>query len=107
MEAQTRTFETIRDELINEHAEVTAGPMMSSPGIKYNGKVFAFLSKSGGMVFKLGKDFNHDDQDFEVTPFNPFKNKGPLAGWFEVSFDLHHLWKPLTEEALKLIQSNT
>lgn len=104
MEEQRTIFEQIRTKLIEEEKLVTDGKMMSTEAIKYDGSVFAFISKNGNMVFKFGKDFDSETQDFDSIPFNPFKNKGPLAGWFEVSFSQHELWEALTQEALTEIK---
>jgi hypothetical protein len=104
MEEQKALFEQIRSKLIEKEKLVTIGKMMSTEAIKYNESVFAFISKNGNMVFKFGKSFDPDAQDFESVPFNPFKNKGPLEGWFEVSFSQHELWESLTHEALSIIQ---
>lgn len=104
MNPEAKLFEQIREKVTIEETGVEAGKMMSSPAITYHGKVFAFLSKTGTMVFKFGKEFNPADQDFEATPFNPFKNKGPLAGWFEVPYAENQLWESLTKEALTLFK---
>ncbi len=106
MEEQKALFEQIRAKLIQEERLVTSGKMMSTEAIKYDGNVFAFISKNGNMVFKFGKSFDPESQDFESIPFNPFKNKGPLAGWFEVSFSQHELWESLTLEALTAIKKS-
>lgn len=97
-------FEKIREEAIESEPGIQAGKMMSSPAITYHGKVFTFLSKTGAMVFKFGKQFNPSGQSFKVTPFNPFKKKGPLPGWFEVPFTENQLWESLTQEALTLFK---
>ena len=102
MKPEQQLFEEIRTELIENYPFVEAGNMMGSPAITQNGKVFAFLSKKFLMVFKLGKEFDPATQDFEIHSFNPFKKKGPLAGWFEVPYSNHQHWKPLTKEALEL-----
>ena len=100
MEEQKALFEQIRAKLIEKEELVATGKMMSTEAIKSAGNVFAFISKNGNMVFKFGKSFDPKSQDFDSIPFNPFKNKGPLAGWFEVSFSQHELWESLTLEAL-------
>lgn len=105
MEQEQLLFEQIRNEMVSLYRDVTIGVMMSSPAIKYKGKVFTFLSKNNRMVFKLGKTFIPGEQEFETYPFNPFKKKAPLAGWFEVPYSEHHLWKDLAGEALTLIES--
>jgi len=106
MKEQKILFEQIRAKLIEKEKLVTTGKMMSSEAIKYDGNVFAFISKNGNMVFKFGKGFDPETQDYKATPFNPFKNKGPLAGWFEVSYPQHELWESLTQEALSFIKQN-
>lgn len=106
MEEQKVLFEQIRAKLIEKEKLVTAGKMMSTEAIKYDGNVFAFISKNGNMVFKFGKDFDPETQVFESIPFNPFKNKGPLTGWFEVSFSQHELWESLTSEVVSTIKQN-
>ncbi|MBO6525107.1 MAG: hypothetical protein JJ971_14860 [Balneolaceae bacterium] len=101
MRPEQQLFVTIRNELVEAHPQVETGNMMGSPAITKNGKVFAFLSKKFLMVFKLGKEFDPENQDFEIRPFNPFKKKGPLTGWYEVPFSEKQLWKSLTNEALE------
>tara|TARA_R110000868_G_scaffold410693_5_gene699855 strand:- start:34560 stop:34874 length:315 start_codon:yes stop_codon:yes gene_type:complete len=100
MKPEEQLFEEIREELVSTKTNIEVGNMMRSPAITINGNVFAFLSKKYRMVFKLGKEFDPETQDFEIYPFNPFKKKGPLPGWFEVPFSEQHLWKDLTLEAL-------
>ncbi|MEQ9308430.1 MAG: hypothetical protein RLN90_03185 [Balneolaceae bacterium] len=100
MKPEVHLFEEIREELVSTKTNIEVGNMMRSPAITINGIVFAFLSKKYLMVFKLGKDFDPHVQDFEIHPFNPFKKKGPLTGWFEVPFSEQHLWKDLTLQAL-------
>jgi len=52
-----KLFYSISDSSITENIDMTLGKMMSSPGIKYKNKVFAFYYKDR-MVFCLGKDFD-------------------------------------------------
>ncbi len=104
MNSEIKLFEDIREKITGKETGIEPGKMMSSPAITYHGKVFAFLSKTGAMVFKFGKEFDPSDQSFEVTPFNPFKKKGALAGWFEVPCTEDHLWESLTQEALTLFK---
>ncbi|MFV1884163.1 MAG: hypothetical protein ACMZ7B_06740 [Balneola sp.] len=75
MKPEQQLFEEIRIELIENYPFVEAGNMMGSPAITQNRKVFAFLSKKFLMVFKLGKEFDPETQDFEIHPFNPFKKR--------------------------------
>ena len=100
MSVAEQTFNRIVDEMTAELPDVTQGPMMSSPGIKYKGKVFAFLHKDE-MGFRLGK--HTDPNELGLTdwkPLNPFKNKGPLPGWFMVSTTHINEWDSLASYAL-------
>lgn len=98
-------FDEIRQKLCLEFIEVSEGKMMSSPAIHYNKKVFAFLSKTNKMVFKLGKNAPLV-ADIELVEFNPFKNKGPLTGWYEVDYAYHSSWEELAELALNLARKS-
>lgn len=99
-------FLDIRNKLCLKEANVTEGKMMSSPAIHYKGKVFAFFSKQDKMVFKLGKSYPVEQLQVELSEFNPFKNKGPLAGWYELDFDYQDKWELLTLNALEFIKLN-
>ncbi|PWL39817.1 hypothetical protein DKG77_03015 [Flagellimonas aquimarina] len=100
-------FKEIRELFCLKHPEVTEGKMMSSPAIHYKSKVFAFFSKKHKMVFKLGKDYHLEKQDFEFSEFNPFKTKKPLSGWYEVDFEYHEKWRELTKIALNQIKAKS
>ena len=100
-------FERIRQKYCSKYPEVTEGKMMSSPAIHYNGKVFAFFSRKQKMVFKLGKNFNSGQIDVALQEFNPFKNKGPLTGWYEVDFAEQEDWENMTELALSIAKKNS
>ncbi|SNY95054.1 hypothetical protein [Flagellimonas pacifica] len=99
-------FMEIRELFCQKYPEVTEGKMMSSPAIHYNKKVFAFFSRKHKMVFNLGKDYPLDKLGVEVSEFNPFKKKKPLAGWYEIDFDQHQKWEMITLKALERIKSN-
>ncbi|WP_431126879.1 hypothetical protein [Flagellimonas flava] len=99
-------FLEIRNKLCLQEADVTEGKMMSSPAIHYRGKVFAFFSKHDKMVFKLGKSYPAEQLQVELSEFNPFKNKGPLTGWFELDFGHEDKWEQLATNALELIKQN-
>ncbi|MEM9325350.1 MAG: hypothetical protein AAGA85_06830 [Bacteroidota bacterium] len=90
-------FEAIRQVLISEHTQVHKGQIMRSPAILYNEKVFAFFSRKRRMVFKLGENYPLEG---DVRPFNPFKNKGPMKGWYEVDFSHLDRWQRFAEKAL-------
>jgi hypothetical protein len=102
---ERQTFEAIRSELCASRAGVHEGKMMSSDAIKFNGKVFAFFSTKNCMVFKLGKAANLAEFTAKLDVFNPFKNKGPLAGWYQASFSDKAHWKSLAHTALNLMEN--
>ena len=45
-------FEKIRDVLCSQHEEIHEGSMMSSPGIQYKGKNFAFSTRSKSVTVR-------------------------------------------------------
>jgi len=72
-------FRSIVEALAKENSGVTFGKMMSSPGIKYRDKVFAFYPKNI-MVFKLGRNFK--PEVFGIQHYGllaPFKTRPPMA----------------------------
>ena len=97
-------FEAICEHFTGQFEDVTRGKMMSSPGLKYRGKVFAFFHHDK-MVFKLGEGF--DIEAFGIENYgllSPFKKKPPMRAWFEIpSSDLQH-WQPLAERALEFMR---
>ncbi|MEX0314117.1 MAG: hypothetical protein AB3N18_08065 [Allomuricauda sp.] len=99
-------FMEIREQFCIKYPEVTEGKMMSSPAIHYKSKVFAFFSRKQKMVFKLGKGYPLNELDVEISEFNPFKNKKPLSGWYEVEYKYHKNWEGLTQLALTTIQTS-
>lgn len=81
--------------------EIAPGKMMSSPALKYKGKVFAFFYKES-MGFKLGKDFQPDSMGLnEWELLSPFKNKPPMKAWFIVPFSESGRWQELCTMALE------
>lgn len=97
-------FEKIRDSFCTTDKAVTKGKMMSSPALHFKNKVFAFFSRKNTMVFKLGKNYPLNELEVPVKEFNPFKNKGPLPGWYEIDYTHHDKWANLTSKALELIK---
>jgi len=84
---------------------VTEGKMMSSPGLKYNNKVFAFYHK-GTMGFRMGPLFNPEKFGLKYAkPLSPFKTKPPLKGWYVIESEESNLWKDLAEMALEFTQT--
>jgi len=98
-------FNEISEQFCLKYPKIKAGKMMSSDAITFNGKVFAFFSRKKKMVFKLGKEFDPDQEGFEICVFNPYKNRKPLNGWFEVPFTEKDKWKSFTEKALNQLKS--
>ena len=94
-------FNAIGNQLSSEHESVALGKMMSSPGIQYKGKNFAFYYNEK-MVFKLGKGYDLKSHDIEhFSLLSPFKNKAPMAAWFEISAEDMEKWDALARIALE------
>lgn len=90
---------------LDKHQGVNLGSMMSSPGIQYNGKNFAFFYKDE-MVFRLGRDWNPEDAGItEWHHLSPFKNKPPLYDWFCITAKDSDLWQDLATRALSRMVS--
>lgn len=53
MDNEEKVFYAIAEKLSGKNKDVILGKMMSSPGIKYKNKIFAFYYHNQ-MVFKLG-----------------------------------------------------
>ena len=96
-----KLFNKIADEMASTIPKCERGPMMSAPGIKYNGKVFAFFHEEE-MTFKLGKDFDPVANDISYYSYlSPFKNKPPMKAWFQIPEELSHRWEELAQLALE------
>ena len=94
------TFQLICLDLCQSEDGVCEGKMMSSAGLKYNNKVFAFYHK-GEMGFRMGPQFNPEQFGLKfVKPLSPFKTKPPLKGWYMVEAIEKNLWKDLSAMAL-------
>lgn len=79
--------------------EVSEGTMMSSKGIQYRGKNFAFIYREK-MAFRLGRDFDPPSEGihkFELL--NPFINKPPLKDWFVIDETSSDKWLLLAQIA--------
>ena len=93
-------FETISSKLSSKYPGVSIGKMMSSPGLKFQDKVFAFYHNKS-MGFRLGASF--DPEKFGLKnfkPLSPFKKKPPLKGWFIIDNLESDVWELLSEKAL-------
>ena len=102
---EEQLFNEIRNQFCLKDSKISAGKTMSSPAITYDGKVFTFFSRKKKMVFKLGKEFDPDQFRVEIAVFNPFKNRAPLNGWFEIPYTEKEQWIPITEKALTYLKS--
>ena len=101
MHESERLFRFIAEKFEAEYDDVRQGPMMSSPGITYKTKVFAFYYKER-MVFKLWNNFDPGSQGImNYSYLSPFKNKPPMKAWFEIPFTESHTWEDLAHLALK------
>ncbi len=93
-------FMAIVDQTTKANNDVVLGKMMSSPGLKYKDKVFAFYQNKE-MGFRLGPGFDPDEFGLkEVRLLSPFKTKPPLTGWFMVDQRESEHWEELTNMAL-------
>jgi hypothetical protein len=105
MSLQEEYFNRLSAQLIKKYKNVSSGKMMSSPGLKYNDKVFAFFHKDR-MCFRMGPKVNFSEMNIEnFEPLNPFKNKPPLKGWFYVNFIEKEKWEHLAEMALNFTRT--
>ncbi len=96
-------YEYIRDKLCQEEG-VVIGKMMSSPAVKYKGKVFTFFHNEK-MTFKLGKNFEPEEEGLQgCTYLNPFKNKPPMRAWIIVPYEEKDRWEDLAHLALNKIR---
>ncbi len=101
MDHSTEIFESIKAHLLKTNAAVNAGTMMSSPGIQFKGKNFAFLYR-GGMCFRVGRDFEPESEGIHhYELLNPFKHKPPLKDWFVIGTEYIDQWPLLAEIALQ------
>ena len=107
MKSPEQLFESIVAAFTNVDANVVPGKMMSSPALKYKGKVFAFFWNEQ-MTFKLGKERDLE-AEFGIGEYgflSPFKNKPPMKGWYVIPNQFSDQWPTLTQEALFLIEKS-
>ncbi len=101
----TNEFDRIADIFVVLNDDVQLGKMMSSPGLKCNGKMFAFHCKDG-MGFRLGLGFDPDTFGLKnPKPLSPFKTKPPLKGWYIVSENESDKWEALATHALEFTRT--
>ena len=105
MHQPEQLFQSITDDLVAQDTHIHAGKMMSSPGIKYKDKVFAFFNKDR-MGFRLGPNFDPTKMGIRnAQPLSPFKTKPPLKGWYIIENGENEFWKKLTGMALEFTKS--
>ena len=105
MEKEESLYQVIGDKLIKKYDGVVHGKMMSSPGLKYKNKVFAFYYNQE-MTFRLGKGFDLESLGInKYSLLSPFKNKPPLAAWFNIPYEYQNKWESLAELALNKLKA--
>ena len=103
MDKSEELFEGVKRQMLSQNTGVNEGTMMSSPGIQYKGKNFAFLYR-GGMCFRVGRDFEPESEGIhQYELLNPFKNKPPLKDWFVIGVEYGEKWPELAQVALQNI----
>lgn len=101
IEPEEMHFRAVADALAHKHPEITWGKMMSSPGIRYGDKFFAFYYKQG-VVFRFGRDFAPESVGVtNYTLLSPFKTKPPLRDWFCITADDQDRWGELAHIAMQ------
>ena len=104
MDKEESMYLIIGDKLIKKHDGIVHGKMMSSPGLKYKNKVFAFYYNRE-MTFRLGKGFDLNKLGInKFSLLSPFKNKPPLAAWFNIPYEFRKHWEELAEIALSKLK---
>ena len=106
IEPEEMHFRAIAETLTAEQSAVTWGKMMSSPGIKYGDKFFAFYYNKG-VVFRFGRDFAPESVGINnYTHLSPFKTKPPLRDWFCITADDQDRWAELANIAMQRMAEN-
>ena len=105
MEAERDFYIETVQKILLKHKGTYEGKMMSSPGVKYNNKVFVFYLKKE-MIFRLGDEFSPLAYNIKNPRLlDPFKNKPPLKGWFIVDFNQKDRWEELSELAYEFVKT--
>ena len=100
MEKEQELFEKIGLQLSKKYRLVKVGKMMSSPGLSFKKKFFAFYYKQE-ITLKLGKDFvpeNHGIKNWKYL--NPFKTKAAMKNWFQFPYSEKKNWEKLAIKAM-------
>lgn len=97
-------FSDIAQRMALQHPGVGLGKMMSSPGIQYKNKNFAFFWNDH-MVFKLGEGFDPETMGVDEWEYlAPFKTKPPMKAWYRVPPAFAAAWPELAELAYRAMQ---
>ena len=100
MDKEEEYFHKIADKISKEYESVKTGKMMSSPGISYKKKFFAFYYKKE-ITLRLGKDFVPKEHGIKKWKYlNPFKNKAPMKNWFQIPYSEKRIWAKLAIYAM-------
>ncbi|MDA3952458.1 MAG: hypothetical protein PF485_02355 [Bacteroidales bacterium] len=105
MEKERVFYNELVEKIISNFKGTYEGKMMSSPGVKFNNKVFVFYFKKD-MVFRLGDEFS--PLAFAIKNprlLDPFKNKPPLKGWFVIGYDQKDRWEELSDLAFEFVKT--
>lgn len=98
-------YDAIADDLVATQTRVEHGRMMSSPGLTYDGKVFAFYWDNKGdprMGFRLGRDYDLTSlAAVDWSYLAPFKTKPPMKDWIVVGATGRQHWFELSARALE------
>jgi len=105
MKKEKALFDQIIKNVVLKYPDTCEGKMMSSPGIKYKDKVFAFYYKKE-MVFRLGEEFSPLAYCIKNPRLlNPFKNKPPLKAWFIIDYSQNDRWEELSLLAYDFVKT--
>jgi len=101
MDAQA-AYDAVADRFLPDPA-VAEGRMMSSQGLKVQGKFFAWLYR-GQLVVKLPKERCTALVDGGATRFDPGGSR-PMKEWIVIPADRSEEWPALADEALAFVRS--
>lgn len=106
MDDSIKLLDDIGRKLAETHPDVAAGKMMSSRALTYKGKSFAFYyQQQNAMVFRVGKTFDADAARIQHhSPLSPFKTRGPVPGWLQVTVEGRDQWEGLAVLALDALK---
>ena len=100
MDKEEEYFHKVADKLSEKYNSVKIGKMMSSPGISYKKKFFAFYYKKE-ITLRLGKEFVPKEHGIKKWKYlNPFKKKAPMKNWFQMPYSEKTRWEKLAIYAM-------